>query len=89
MLQVSKRKQKTQAKKLAAEQLRKNRETYELAKKRLLQGRVRSTTVFGGSDGGFPELPSLGTLGSDQELDPIGGLDPFAEMDGIEDNIDF
>lgn len=60
-----------------------------MAKKRLLQGRVRSTTVFGGNDGSFPELPSLGTLGNEQILDPIGGLDPFAEMDGIDDSIDF
>jgi len=88
MARESKRKQKVKAKKLAKEQMQKNLETYELAKKRLLrQGRVKANSVFVSSEDAAVSLPSLMRLGDGEPLDPIGGLNPFGEMD-IDDEMD-
>lgn len=87
----SKRKQKVQVSRLAKEQQKKNLDAYDLAKKRLLlQGRVSGTSAWNSRAGGAFTLPTLSALGGGEPLDPIGGLDPFGDLDGgADDDLDF
>ena len=60
---------------MAKEQKRKNRDAYELAKRRLLLQHRREPDALEGFERGLPKLHDI----SGPPLDPIGGSDPYEE----------
>lgn len=70
---------------MAKKQVKKNRDTYNVNRARILNLAKQSSTAIKGFEVG---LPILENLQSEIVLDPIGGLDPF-DAEGDLDGFDF